>query len=68
MLVERRTESGDDRSKRVHATEQGRDVIAGLNEAMAGIDEVILAPLLAGERRTLEALLDSIVMGLPGHW
>ena len=44
-LVERRTEGGDERSKRVYATPAGSELIAGFDTAMAAADETILAPL-----------------------
>ncbi|SFW92016.1 TetR/AcrR family transcriptional regulator C-terminal ligand-binding domain-containing protein [Amycolatopsis australiensis] len=59
-LVERRTEAGDERSKRVYATPAGIDRIAGFDTAMAKIAETIFAPLDEGERATLNALLARI--------
>jgi MarR family transcriptional repressor of mepA len=64
-LVERRTEDGDERSKRVFATDTGIELIAGRADAMAAADESILAPLTSAERTTLEALLDKITADLP---
>jgi DNA-binding MarR family transcriptional regulator len=64
-LVERRTEDGDDRSKRVYATQTGIDLIAGFDEAMAAANETILAPLDREERATLHALLAKITTELP---
>lgn len=64
-LVERRTEDGDDRSKRVYATPAGADIVTGLGAAMAAIDEVILAPADPAERAALEAVLTKIVAELP---
>lgn len=64
-LVERRTERGDERSKRVHATPAGVDLIAGLEPAMTAADDTILAPLTAAERATLHALLTKITARLP---
>ncbi|MEV6195642.1 MarR family transcriptional regulator [Streptomyces sp. NPDC051920] len=64
-LVERRTQDGDDRSKRVHATEAGAELISGFEAAMAAADETILAPLDQDERATLHALLTKITAGLP---
>jgi MarR family transcriptional repressor of mepA len=63
-LVERRAENGDDRSKRVYATPAGAELIAGLDVAMAAVDEVILAALTVNERRKLEAVLRKITAGL----
>ncbi|WP_456788695.1 MarR family winged helix-turn-helix transcriptional regulator [Cellulomonas sp. P5_C5] len=64
-LVERRTQDGDARSKRVHATPAGADLIAGFDTAMAAADETILAPLDPAERATLHALLTKITAVLP---
>ncbi|GAB3404431.1 hypothetical protein GCM10027515_16430 [Schumannella luteola] len=64
-LVERRTEEGDERSKRVYATPTGSELIAGFETAMASADEVILAPLSDDERSTLDALLRKITAALP---
>jgi hypothetical protein len=44
-LVERRTESGNERSKRVFATPVGAELIGGLDTAMSEVDESILGPL-----------------------
>lgn len=64
-LVERRTEAGNARVKRVHATPDGAELIAGFEGAMAAVDDTILAPLDGGERATLRALLTKIVAELP---
>src|SRR3954471_22320227 len=64
-LVERRTEPGDERSKRVYATPAGSELIAGFEAAMAAADETILAPLDEAERATLRALLTKITAELP---
>ena len=64
-LVERRTEGGDERSKRVYATPAGAELIAGFDTAMAAADETILAPLDPPERATLHALLTKITADLP---
>ena len=42
-LVERRTEEGNERSKRVYATPAGAELIAGFDEAMAATEDTILA-------------------------
>ncbi|GLZ37976.1 MarR family transcriptional regulator [Actinokineospora sp. NBRC 105648] len=63
-LVERRTEPGDERSKRVYATQAGVELIAGFDPAMAATDEKILAPLDEDERATLHALLTKITAEL----
>ena len=64
-LVERRTEPGDDRSKRVYATAAGSELIDGLGAAMTAADETILAPLDGAERAALHALLSKITAELP---
>ncbi|MTD16916.1 MarR family transcriptional regulator [Nakamurella sp. YIM 132087] len=64
-LAERRTEEGDGRSKKVYATPEGAELIAGFDAAMAAADETILAPLDDGERATLHALLTRITAELP---
>lgn len=64
-LVERRTDPGNERSKRVHATSVGAELIAGFDTAMAAADETILAPLDESERSTLHALLTKITAELP---
>jgi len=64
-LVERRTEPGDERSKRVYATPDGTELIAGFGAAMAAADETILAPLDQAERATLHALLTKVTAQLP---
>ncbi len=63
-LVERRTEDGNERSKRVYATPAGAELIAGFETAMAEADETILAPLDQAERATLQALLTKITAEL----
>ncbi|TPW72768.1 MarR family winged helix-turn-helix transcriptional regulator [Schumannella sp. 10F1B-5-1] len=64
-LVERRTEEGDERSKRVYATPAGAELIVGFETAMASADETILAPLDPDERDTLDHLLRKITAELP---
>jgi MarR family transcriptional repressor of mepA len=64
-LVERRTEGGNERSKRVYATLEGTELIAGFESAMTAADETILAPLDQAERDTLHALLTKITAELP---
>ncbi|GII99249.1 DNA-binding MarR family transcriptional regulator [Sediminihabitans luteus] len=64
-LVERRTEPGDVRSKRVHATPEGAALVAGFEPAVAAIEEKILAPLDATERAQLHELLRRITAALP---
>ena len=64
-LIERRTEPGNERSKRVYATPGGEKLIAGFDEAMEAANETILAPLDPAERDTLQALLIKITADLP---
>lgn len=64
-LVERRSEDGDERRKRVYATEVGTQLIAGFDSAMEAADETILAPLDDVERAALQALLTKITAVLP---
>ena len=64
-LIERRTEDGNERSKRVYATDAGAELIAGFDVAMAEAEESILAPLDQAERDTLQALLAKITAVLP---
>jgi len=64
-LIERRTEAGNERSKRVYATPEGEALVFGFEEAMEAAGETILAPLNAAERDTLHALLTKITAELP---
>jgi MarR family transcriptional repressor of mepA len=64
-LIERRTENGDERSKRVYATPAGEQLISGFDAAMAAAEETLLAPLDEHERATLNALLVKITSQLP---
>ena len=64
-LVERRTEPGDERSKRVYVTRAGAELTAGLDAAMAAADETILAPLSKTERAALHTILTKITAELP---
>ncbi len=64
-LVERRTEPGNERSKRVFATPAGSELIAGFEAAMGAADETILAPLDEAERAALKALLLKVTAELP---
>ncbi|WP_329239702.1 MarR family transcriptional regulator (plasmid) [Streptomyces sp. NBC_00111] len=64
-LIERRTGGeGDDRSKRVHLTEAARELIDGIDAAMTGVEEGILAPLDEAERASLHTLLAKITANL----
>lgn len=64
-LLERRTEPGNERSKRVYATEAGIELVAGFDTAMRNTEEVILAPLDPSEREMLHALLSKVTAVLP---
>jgi MarR family transcriptional repressor of mepA len=64
-LVERRTQDGDERRKRVYATPAAADLISGFDDAMIAADESILAPLDQAERDTLHALLTKITTARP---
>ena len=64
-LIERRTEDGNARTKRVYATQLGTDLIAGFETAMAEADDIILTPLDQSERDTLHALLTKLTAHLP---
>ncbi|MEV4132132.1 MarR family transcriptional regulator [Dactylosporangium sp. NPDC049742] len=64
-LVERRTEPGNERSKRVYATAAGAELISGFDTAMAAAEATILAPLDQAERATLHALLTKVTSELP---
>ncbi len=64
-LIERRSEGGDVRSKRVYATVAGTELIAGFETAMLAAEETIIAPLDQAERATLQALLTKITDHLP---
>ncbi len=64
-LVERRTEPGDERSKRVHATPEGAELVAGFAAAVEAADDTLLAPLDPEERAALHALLQKVTAALP---
>lgn len=64
-LVERRSEDGDERRKRVYATAAGTALISGFEAAIEAADESILAPLDADERDTLHQLLTKITAQMP---
>jgi len=64
-LIERRVEKGNERSKRVYATDAGIELISGFENAIHAIEEKLLAPLDPGERDTLHALLTKITAPLP---
>ena len=64
-LVERRTDPNNERTKRVFATPQGAELIAGFTAAMTAADETILAPLDDAERAALHTLLAKVTAVLP---
>jgi MarR family transcriptional repressor of mepA len=64
-LIERRTEEGDERSKRVYATPEGVALIDGWDDAMVAVEEQILSPLDHAERAQLQALLEKVTAVLP---
>jgi MarR family transcriptional repressor of mepA len=64
-LIERRTENGDERSKRVYPTAAGSELIAGFEAAMGEANDSILEPLTEPERTTLFELLGKITAALP---
>jgi MarR family transcriptional repressor of mepA len=64
-LIERRTEEGNERSKRVYATPEGIQLIAGFEDAMHAAEGTILEPLDEAEREQLLALLSKITAVLP---
>ena len=64
-LVERRADAENARTKRVHATDEGIALIAGFEDAMIALDDVLLAPLDGDERATLQALLQKVTAELP---
>jgi len=64
-LVERRTEGGNERSKRVYATQEAKELIAGFEAAMDAVEETVLAPLDRTERTALQALLAKVAAELP---
>ncbi|HEX3721270.1 MAG TPA: MarR family transcriptional regulator [Nitrolancea sp.] len=64
-LIERRTEDGDERSKRVYPTAAGSELIAGFEAAMGEANDSILEPLTEPERTTLFELLGKITAALP---
>ena len=64
-LVERRSEDGNERTKRVYATPAGAELIAGFENSMITVEDTILAPLDKPERAALHALLTKITAELP---
>lgn len=59
-LVERRTQEDDTRSRRVHVTPAGSELIQGFEEAMDRVEESILAPLGAAGQARLHDLLEQL--------
>jgi DNA-binding MarR family transcriptional regulator len=64
-LIERRTEDGNERSKRAYPTPAGVELISGFDTAMKDADDVILAPLDPAERAALHDLLTKVTSVLP---
>src|ERR1700710_26557 len=64
-LIRRRTQGGNERSKRVYAPEDGAELISGFEAAMKDAEEKILAPLNKAERLTLNELLTKITAVMP---
>jgi DNA-binding MarR family transcriptional regulator len=63
-LIERRPDAANGRTKTVHATPAGIDLIAGFTDAMVALDDSLLAPLDADERTTLRRLLQKVTAEL----
>ncbi len=64
-LVERRPDAANGRTKLVHATPAGVELIAGFEDAMLALDDTLLAPLSSAERATLRELLLKVTAELP---
>ncbi|WP_159613434.1 MarR family winged helix-turn-helix transcriptional regulator [Glutamicibacter sp. JC586] len=64
-LIERRSDTGNERIKNVYATAAGASLIDGFEDAMNAAEEEILAPLDESERTTLHTLLSKITAQLP---
>lgn len=64
-LVERRPDAANGRTKLVHATPAGIELIAGFEDAMLALDDTLLAPLSREERATLRDLLRKVTAELP---
>lgn len=60
-LVERRRDAGDRRAYALQPTPRGRRVLARAVEAEERTEDEFLAPLPAGERRRLKALLRRLI-------
>ncbi|MGR6914292.1 MarR family winged helix-turn-helix transcriptional regulator [[Actinomadura] parvosata] len=63
-LVERRTQEGDTRSRKVQITPAGSELIQGFEEAMDRVEESILAPLGDEGRARLHDLLEQLASRL----
>lgn len=59
-LVERQTQENDTRSRRVHVTPAGSELIQGFEEAMDRVEESILAPLDAAGQARLHEFLEQL--------
>jgi DNA-binding MarR family transcriptional regulator len=59
-LAERRDNPEDRRAYAVHLTELGKRRLAEAGEIVRGVEDSMLAPLSATERKTLDALLQRI--------
>lgn len=66
-LIERRTEPGDERSKRVYATAAGARIVTGLDAAMADVDRAFLSPLSEEQRTALHDILRLIAAHLSAN-
>ena len=65
-LVERRPDPADRRARRIVSTGSGAARLEELDRRLAEVEDVVLAPLDATERRTLRALLHkTAVAGCP---
>jgi MarR family transcriptional regulator, repressor for mepA len=63
-LVRRGPDPDNARVKRVWATPEGSELVAGFGDAMLALDDVLLAPLDTDERATLHALLRKVTAEL----
>jgi len=62
-LVERQTDPADRRTRRIVATDKGREVLADLDARVAAAEDDLLGGLDADERATLRRLLDRAADG-----
>jgi DNA-binding MarR family transcriptional regulator len=63
-LVERRPDPGDRRGTLVGLTKRGREIVDAALVTHVGNEERLLQTLSASERRTLDALLRKLLVGL----